>query len=544
MRRILTLATAVAVVGAGLAATSAEAAPPSPSGHRAGPQAAHQRHDYTPPPIEWGPCASTSLQQAGAECGMVTVPLDYDRPRGTKIQLAVSRIEHTAEDYQGVMLVNPGGPGGSGLGLARLGQFVPNGGGAPYDWIGFDPRGVGSSVPSLSCDSDYFAPGTRRAYTPGPGVEEYWLDKAEGYAEDCADAGGALLEHDKTTDWVQDMESIRKALGERQINYYGFSYGTYLGQVYATLYPHRVRRFVFDGVVDPTEVWYEANLAQERQFDPNINTFFDWIAENDAAYGLGTDGDAVRQIYYDVLADLTRSPEPDFSASDWNDVFVGAAYYVYDWDAIAHILVAASEGDLAPAKEYYGAPGDATYATYMAVECTDNDWPSWRTQERDAYKLAARYPFLTWNNTWYNAPCLTWEADADRPVRVSGKKAPPILMIAETEDAATPFEGALQARKLFPRSRLIEGVGGTTHSGSLSGVACTDDRIADYLLTGALPQRVRGDRSDVQCDPVPAPEATAPAPAAAAARSLKSAAAAKDRLGDLRDVITQALPRS
>ena len=538
MRRVLSVVAAAVLVSSGLATASAQARPAGNPGH-----GSPGHHDpgtpaYTPPPIAWGTCPTASLQNAGAVCGMLTVPLDYAHPSGQKIQLAVSKIAHKTSDAnaQGPMLVNPGGPGGSGLGLARLGAGVPNHGGDPFDWIGFDPRGVGRSIPSLSCDQSYFAPG-RPAYEPGPGIKDFWLDKAAGYADDCADAGGALLDHDKTTDWVNDMESIRKALGAPKINYYGFSYGTYLGQVYATLHPDRVGKFVLDGVIGASQVWYELNLEQEKQFDPNINTFFDWVADNDASYGLGTDGRKVRRIYYDTLADLTANPQPDFGPSDWNDVFVGAAYYVYDWDFYAHVLAAAADGDLSLAKEAYGNPGDGTYATYLAVECTDASWPSWKKQEHDAYKIAARAPFLAWNNTWYNAPCLTWGADSGRPVKVDGKKVPPILMIEETNDAATPFEGALEARRTFPKSVMIEGVGGTTHAGSLSGVTCTDDKIADYLLTGALPERKPGNRSDVQCDPVPPP---APTPVAAASAAAPAGAAVHDRIGGLRKLITEA----
>jgi len=538
MRRVLSVAAAAVLVSSALATASAQARTTGQPGKGSSGHHTPGTPAYTPPPIAWGTCPTTSLRNAGAQCGYLTVPLDYADPAGQKIQLYVSRIAHKTSDAaaQGPMLVNPGGPGGSGLSLARLGQFVPNHGGDPYDWIGFDPRGVGRSIPSLSCDPSYFAPG-RPAYEPGPGIKQFWLDKAAGYASDCATAGGALLNHDRTTDWVNDMESIRKALGASQINYYGFSYGTYLGQVYATLHPDRVRRFVLDGVIGASQAWYELNLAQEKQFDPNIDTFFNWVAKNDASYGLGTDGLAVRKIYYDTLADLTAHPQADFGPSDWNDVFVGAAYYVFDCDTYAHVLAAAAHGDLAPAKEAYGAPGDATYATYLAVECTDAAWPSWKKQEHDAYKIASSAPFLAWNNTWYNAPCLTWAAPSARPVKVDGKRVPPILMIEETNDAATPFKGALEARRQFPRSVMIEGVGGTTHAGSLSGVACTDDKIADYLLTGNLPKRRPGNRSDVQCDPVPPPT---PTPVTGATAAAPSGASTHDRLGSLRKVITEA----
>jgi len=117
--------------------------------------------------VHWGPCSDPDLEDAGARCGTVTAPLDYRHPHGAKVKLAVSRVRHTvpASRYQGVMLVNPGGPGGSGLDLATLGQFVPRGAGGAYDWIGFDPRGVGSSRPSLSCVPGYFL-GPRPPYTP------------------------------------------------------------------------------------------------------------------------------------------------------------------------------------------------------------------------------------------------------------------------------------------------------------------------------------------------------------------------------------------
>jgi len=139
-------------------------------------------------------------------------------------------------------------------------------------------------------------------------------------------------------------------------------------------------------------------------------------------------------------------------------------------------------------------------------------WPTnWNKWERDNWRLYAKYPFITWNNAWFNAPCVFWKGDVGRPVNVNGKSAPPILLISETNDAATPYPGSIEIRKRFPRSVLIEGVGGTTHAGSLSGIACTDDTIAAYLDNGALPNRVHGNRSDKQCSPVPQPDPTASA---------------------------------
>ncbi|RPI11382.1 MAG: alpha/beta fold hydrolase [Actinobacteria bacterium] len=219
------------------------------------------------------------------------------------------------------MLVNPGGPGGSGLIYSVLGAFVPGAVGASYDWIGFDPRGVGDSVPALSCDPNYLA-------GPGPPddaatlrIEFSWLLKSAKYAVDCARSGGFLLGHLKTTDNVADMDAIRQALGESRINFYGFSYGTYLGHVYATLCPSQVKRMVLDSNVDPRRVWYDANLDQDYGFETVIQKFFDWVALHDDVYGLGAANDDVEAKYYAALASLTANPQGQLGASEWVDAF-------------------------------------------------------------------------------------------------------------------------------------------------------------------------------------------------------------------------------
>jgi hypothetical protein len=156
---------------------------------------------------------------------------------------------------------------------------------------------------------------------------------------------------------------------------------------------------------------------------------------------------------------------------------------------------------------------DNGYAIYLAVQCTDTQWPTdWNRWRVDNWLTFSRAPFQTWGNAWFNAPCLYWGAKPGKPVAVDGSKAPGILLINETLDAATPYEGSLEVRSRFPKSALIEGVGGTTHSGSLFGIACVDNQIADYLASGKLPARKPGRQSDSQCEPNPQP---APTPAAA-----------------------------
>ena len=504
MRRLLAAATTIALAAVGAAATGARA------------DQGHVRSTYTP--IKWGPCADANLRAHQAECGFATVPLDYAKPDGRTIELAVSRVKHTVPDakYQGVMLVNPGGPGGKGFGLSVLGSLVPAGAGAAYDWIGFDPRGVGNSKPSLSCDSDY-AGYNRPQYVPTTtAIEKVRLQRAEAYAKACAKAGGELLDHIKTLDTVRDMDLIRQMLGARQINFYGYSYGTYLGQVYATRYPDRVRRMVLDGVVNPARVWYDSNLDQDFAFDRNMRVYFAWIAKHHKVYRLGRTTREVRRRFGTEQTRLATKPAGGvIGPSELTDVFLQAGYYVFDWPKIASAFSTwVRKRDAAPLKKLYDASNpqtaapDNNYAVYLAVQCTDAAWPaSWTKWTSDNWEMHRRAPFETWANAWYNAPCRDWAGKPGVPANVSGETVPPLLLINETLDAATPYSGALEVRKRFPRSSLIEGVGGTTHAGSLFGAKCVDNAIAAYLASGALPKRLRGERSDKRCKPIEPPAA-------------------------------------
>ncbi|SDZ29458.1 TAP-like protein [Amycolatopsis xylanica] len=501
--------------------------------------AAPAASEFAPAPIKWGKCESARLQKAGAECGFLETPLDHAKPNGEKIQIAVSRVKHKTPQSQGIMVVNPGGPGGSGLGLSTLGTAVPNGAGDNYDWIGFDPRGVGSSKPALTCDGNYFSY-NRPQYVPTTReLEKTWLARSKGYAEACK-KNGPLLEHIKTVDVAKDVDNLRKALGEEKINYYGFSYGTYLGQVYSTLYPQKVRRMVLDGNVDPRKVWYQANLDQDVAFDRNIKIYFDWVAKYDSVYHLGKTGKDVEKLWYAEQKKLYANPAGGIIGGDeWTDVFLQAGYYVFGWKDMAEAFDGwVHKGDWQTLKGLYddsnaqGEGADNGFAVYAAVQCTDVQWPkSWTKWKIDNWLTYLRAPFETWGNAWFNAPCLYWPAKAGKPVEIDGSKVPGILLIDEELDAATPYPGSLEVRKRYPNSSLISAPGGTTHSGSLSGVACVDDKIADYLANGTLPKRTPGQgHSDAQCEPVPQP---VPEGAAAATQRSDKAKAGADAKKDL-----------
>lgn len=513
MRRVLAVAAAIGLAVTGATVTATAYADEGRTAPR-----------YTPK-IVWGKCTNAILSARKAECGFLAVPLDHNNPAGRKIQLAVSRIRHTAAGYQGVMLANPGGPGGAGTLLPVLGSLVPDQAGAAYDWIGFDPRGVGASKPALTCDHKYAGYG-RPPYVPATkAIEKAWLARAAGYAKACDRAGGALLDHLKTTDTIHDMDLLRRALGVEKINFYGFSYGTYLGQLYATLHPDHVRRMVLDSNVDPRNVWYEANLRQNVAFDRNMKVYFAWLAEHDDVYHLGKSGRAVEKLFYALRDELDAAPAGGvIGGNELTDVFLQAGYYVFGWDAVARAFAAqVNNKDPKPLRALYEQNNpltegsDNSYAVYLAVQCTDVQWPrSWKRWTADNWRVHRAAPFETWANAWYNAPCRHWGAKAGSPVRVDGSKAPPILLISETLDAATPYPGNLEVRKRFPRSALIEGVGGTTHAGSLFGNPCVDGAVAAYLKSGVVPRRVKANTSDLKCTPMAAPKPVAVAPKRAA----------------------------
>src|SRR6185369_7026107 len=227
--------------------------------------------------LHWHPCTGQAAQQGVPECATLSVPVDYAKPGGRRISLALDMVPATApkSQRQGVLLVNPGGPGASGLPLAaEVAQGLSPDVAAQYDIVGFDPRGVGSSVPALSCDPGFFD-GPRPNYIPAnPAAEQVLINRAKTYAADCGKRFGWLLPHMTTQDTARDMDAIRAAFGVSKINYFAFSYGTYLGQVYATLFPDRVRRMVLDSVVDPAGVWYADNVDQDYAFQGRMEAFF------------------------------------------------------------------------------------------------------------------------------------------------------------------------------------------------------------------------------------------------------------------------------
>lgn len=515
------MSTRILVAGAALTIGAALLAAPATASATAASSAGQQTAPaFAVSAIDWGRCKDDFLRQAKGECGMLTVPLDHANPTGATIKLAVSRVKHRGAKYRGVIFTNPGGPGGAGTYLAAYGQFVPGKVASSYDWIGMDPRGVGESVPALTCDKRINKIGTRPPYDPTTDkILDTWVSRSEAYAADCgSSAAAALLPFMRTTDTVADFELLRTALGAETVSFYGFSYGTYIAQVYSTLHPERLDKLVLDGVVDPRGIWYDSNANQNDAFEKSIKGFYRWAARGNADFGLGRTAAKVEKTYYRVLRQLARRPINGVGPAELSDVALGAGYVNFLWpDVAAVISEIANQGTAKLARASYlgdnavTAGGDNGYATYLATLCTDAPWPTDLDAILADNKAQARKsPFVTWANAWFNAPCRTWPAapaPAAFEVADANRSA---LLINETFDGATPFSGALEVRSRFTGAVLIEGVKGTTHAGSLSGVGCVDNKIAAYLANGRLPDRRSGDRADVRCPAVPAPPAGAP----------------------------------
>ncbi|WP_245623064.1 alpha/beta hydrolase [Spirillospora albida] len=452
--------------------------------------------------LVWRPCPADDPVEggdlAGQQCAKLRVPLDHARPEGQKITIALTRVRHTARRSQGVVLLNRGGPGSHGRDLAGVvSAALPARVAAAYDWIGFDPRGVGASTPALVCDRSFQDPGRPRADTvpANRAQERAWLARVRAFAADCGRRYGEYLPHMGTADWARDVDAIRRALGEEKINFFAYSYGTYLGAVYATMFPGRVRRMVLDSVVRPSGVWYESNLDQNVAFEERIRAYFRWIARHHDRFHLGRTRREVTKTYRRVRAELAREPiRGRIGPSELDDVFLDDGYGDLTWAEHAAALSArVVRGDSAPLEAAWEPPTwleQNNYTVYAAVECRDAPWPRrWAPWHADSVRLhELGYRFLTWGNTWYNAPCAFWPVKGGPPPEVRGAASlPPILLVQATHDAATPYPGAIETHRLFPTSRLVVQENGGNHGVALGGDACVDAAVAGYLRDGALP---------------------------------------------------------
>jgi pimeloyl-ACP methyl ester carboxylesterase len=483
--------------------TAASPSSPDPASTSSGPSAASRAADGpivpTDSKLHWQRCSGTLADEGIRDCTMLSVPLNYADPAGRHISLALDMIPATApaSQQQGIMLVNPGGPGGSGLSLApEVAQSLPPSVAREYDIVGFDPRGVGSSVPALSCEPGFFS-GVQPNFIPAnAAAEQVLINRAKTYARDCEQNFGWLLPYMTTEDVARDLDSIRAAFGVAKINYFAFSYGTYLGQVYATLFPSRVRRMVLDSTVDPTGAWYNDNVEQDYAFQGRLNAFYAWVAQYNGTYQLGSTAAQVRAAWYKARDQLLAHPiDGSIGADDFDFTFLAGGYLNELWPGLAQALSAYLNAGLTSLLvaqyEANGVQDENEFAVYNAVECADVAWPrSWSYWTSDTQMIYRTAPFEAWDNAWYNAACAFWPVHGPaQPLKIGAAGLPGILMLQGTLDAATPYAGAQDAHKLLPSARMVVVSGGGNHGQSFEQPSntCVQNYLNAYLATGALP---------------------------------------------------------
>ncbi|MFE2443711.1 alpha/beta hydrolase [Streptomyces sp. NPDC021218] len=468
-------------------------------------------------------CPRAESLDAPITCGKVSVPLDYARPRGKHIALTVSRIRATGPKArrQGALVYNPGGPGASGMAFpeyAAEGAFRRLA--AAYDFVGYAPRGVGRSAP-LSCQrpSAYAKAPTSSPPRPTAAFKRRLVARARAYVRGCVRRAGSALAHFTTLNNARDLEVLRAALGQRRLTFVGASYGTYYGAVYATLFPGRVRRMVFDSVVNPAprRIWYRDNLDQSVAFERRWRDWRRWVARHHTVYHLGGTEERVLASYEKARRRLGHKPAGGvIGTAQLQSAFLRTGYNDAYWDPAARALAAYLLGDpepliaLAAPDPAQAADDENGNAVYTAVECNDAPWPrTWAAWNRDNTALARRAPFETWDNVAMNLPCAFWPLKPGRPLDVGNLEAvgprtarvalPPVLLLSAERDAATPYAGAKELWHRLPGSSLVTERKAGTHGVWGGPNDCVNRHVDTYLLTGRTPGRA------ASCAPRPEP---------------------------------------
>ena len=471
---VLLLLVAVSACGSGVQTT----APTAPGG----PEGAGTETTVRPTgSIDFTPCGS-------AECGMVTVPVDHAQPDGPTIDLSVVRVPAANPDERiGVLLTNPGGPGANGVDFALARPF-PQEVLDRFDLIGWDPRGVGDSEP-LEC-GDEVDPFLDLDPQPDDAGEQRALDRAaRAVADECEAEDGELLPHIGTADVVQDMDAIREALGEDQISYAGFSYGTALGLGYVEQFPERTRAMVLDGVVDPTQGLTDFLLTQGEAIEAQVDSVLA-ACDDDPSCPL----DDAAATYDRVATAIDDQPLPGGDGEVGPAELQTAVVYVtYEfspgddaalWQALADADAGDGQGLNDLAQQYYDL---GAYTPYAAVECVDSPVPQGGAAYQEfADQLIAVAPRTGASVANELLPCAFWPAPpSGDPHEVTAPGSPPVLVVGNTGDAATPYQQAVDVADNLEQGRLLT-LDAEGHVGS-GRSQCVDDAVAQYLITLELP---------------------------------------------------------
>ncbi len=433
------------------------------------------------------------------------MPLDYAQARGRQLELAVAR-GHRADSGRriGSLIVNPGGPGAAGRDLAQyVASVLPRAITDRFDIVGWDPRGSGASSP-VRCgrDLDYLFDGDT---APDTAAELTDLEaNARRFVDACVSRSGDLLEHISTRDTVRDLDRLRAALGDRRLTYLGFSYGTYIGAMYASMFPTHVRALVLDGAVDPALSAEELVIQQAQGFGESLEMFFDWCAKRTTC-AFHHNGDP-RAAYEPLVRSIDANPRGEGTtrlSPSQLDLAVGALLYAGEdqYAVLADGLRDLDRGRSATLRTVFdqyvgrGASGryNADWASFIAISCADG--PNLTIGEMEALQERAgvEAPDFGAGNVGLGYQCSYWPYPPDRtgPTPLSAPTASPILVVGTTGDPATPFAWSEALATQLGSGRLVS-VTGSTHTSSLNGDACLDGILTRYLVDRDVPSTGTG----------------------------------------------------
>ncbi|WP_447036347.1 alpha/beta hydrolase [Streptomyces sp. DSM 118878] len=469
----------------------AVAAPPPTRTQDAARHDPDSRHD-----LDWGRCSADQkeLNEAGARCAKVTVPLDHADPGGPTIRLAISRIEaKSPAERRGILLSNPGGPGGTGLAHTLALRPSLKDAADRYDLIGFDPRFLGESTP-LTCGASSRPAPSARETTPRADFEAS-VRAARDTARRCQDHrdNARLLPHASTRNVARDMDAIRAALGERKLSYYGVSYGADLGAVYTQLFPRRADRVVLDSSTDPEATQYE---LFQRSGEPAEKALRGRVRRDVLALlrraerhpipvaGQRLDAPLLRLLVKQLVQHEEYDPQLTEVVADLKRAAAGEE--VEPGPALAGLLALLNSPEL-----------ESSMVGGAIFMCGDGGWPAggwpknpetyWRNMQRSRATQPVFGPYVN----GMIAPCAFWKGEPREPAtRITNDV--PVLMLQARDDNNVPYEGALALHRKLTGSRLLtadiraHGVYGRGDSG-LTAVPCADRAVNTYLRAGTLP---------------------------------------------------------
>lgn len=468
-----------------------------------------QDPSYSAAPV-WSSCADfldDVSRLPTAQCGTVAVPVDYANPQGAAAQLAVIKVPATGPRL-GVLVVNPGGPGASavdavaGMGAALTGTEILD----RFDLVGIDPRGVGHSTPELRCrtDAEFDAYRAEPMADQSPAGVARTEQLRREFAAQCLQRMGAeFLANIGTASAARDMDVVRAALSEEQINYLGFSYGTQLGAAYADRYPDRVRAMVLDGAVDPSLDPITESVNQLRSFQRAFDRYAADCAQS-AGCPLGTDPAQFVSRYHQLIDPLVNRPA---AASDprglgYQDAITGTVSALYSpryWTYLTSGLLGLQRGTdpvdlLLLADDYQQRDRNGQYKNrrdaFTAIRCLDATYPTdpaaWADADRRAREAA---PFLSYGAFTGFAPrdvCAMWPVPPTSTAQPATSPGPgKVVVVSTTGDPATPYQAGVDLARQMDAS-LITFDGGQ-HTVVFNGDACVDTAVVDFLIDRVVP---------------------------------------------------------